>query len=80
MAWENSGDGGGGSNGEESEIEKGASSGREEEERSSAAIYREREGRGEVAGERENGRSVLQGAIDGVSINGGGVGREKQLS
>jgi hypothetical protein len=37
MAWANSSDGDGGSNGEESEREKGASSGREEGERSSAS-------------------------------------------
>jgi hypothetical protein len=49
-AWANSGDGG-----EESEREKGTSSGREEGERSSADIYREREGRGEVVGERGRG-------------------------
>jgi hypothetical protein len=50
MAWANSGNDGGGSNGEESEREKGASSGREEGERSSTDIYREREGRGEGVG------------------------------
>jgi hypothetical protein len=48
-----SGDGGDGSNDEESEREKGASSGREVGERSSADLYREREGRGEGAEERE---------------------------
>jgi hypothetical protein len=47
----NSGDGGGGSNGEESEREKGASSGREEGERGARRIYRERE-RGEGRGRR----------------------------
>jgi hypothetical protein len=67
-----SGDNGGNSNGKESVREKGASSSREEGERSSACIYREREGRGEVAGEREEEAvGALQGAIDGVGINGG---------
>jgi hypothetical protein len=37
MAWVNSSDGGGGSNGEKSEREKGESSGREEGERSSTS-------------------------------------------
>jgi hypothetical protein len=48
-----SGDGGGGSNCEESEREKGASSGREVGKRSSTSLYRDREGRGEGAEERE---------------------------
>jgi hypothetical protein len=72
-----SGDGGDGSNGEESEREKGASSGREVGERSSAGLYREREGRGEGAEEREvSGRCFK--AIDGVGIYGGESGEEKQ--
>jgi hypothetical protein len=61
----NSGDGGGGSNGEESE-RVGASSGREEGGRGARRIYREMEGRREVAGERGRGGRGLQGAIDGV--------------
>jgi hypothetical protein len=48
----NSGDGGGGSNDEESERKKGAISGTEEGERGARRIYREREGRREVTGER----------------------------
>jgi hypothetical protein len=78
-AWANSSDGGGGSNGEESEREKGASSGREEGERSSAGIYREREGRGEGVG-RERGGRVLQDAIDGGDINGERVGRGETVA
>jgi hypothetical protein len=46
----NSGDGGGGSNGEESEREMGASLGRENGERALCPIYRGREGDGESAG------------------------------
>jgi hypothetical protein len=75
----NSSDGGGGSNGEESEREKGASSGREEGQRSSAGIYREKEGRGEEVG-RERGDRVLQDAIDGGGINGERVGRGEMVA
>jgi hypothetical protein len=54
------------------EREKGASSGREEGERSSSGMYKEMEGRREVAGEREEEAvGALQGAIDGININGG---------
>jgi hypothetical protein len=54
--------GGGGSNDEESERENGASSGREGKRGARPCpFYREREGRGEVVGERERRPTVLQG-------------------
>jgi hypothetical protein len=49
----NSGDDGGGSNGEESEREIGASSGRKEGERRSSVFIEEREGDGRSVGGRE---------------------------
>jgi hypothetical protein len=73
----NSGDGGAGSNGEESERENGASSGREEGERGARRIYREREGRREVAGEREGRPGSSRPLMSSVSWRR--VGREKQM-
>jgi hypothetical protein len=69
----NSGDGG--SNDEESGREMGASLGREEGEIGARRIYREMEGRGKVAGERQRkGRSVGFKA----PLVAGGNGEEKR--
>jgi hypothetical protein len=59
-----SGDGGGGSNGEESKREMGATSGREEGERRSSYFIEEMEGRGKVGRGREEGRRLCFMAID----------------
>jgi hypothetical protein len=80
----NSGDGCGGSNGEESERDIGASSGRKEGERRSSVFIEEREGDGRSAGEGRGASVVLQDAIDASvslhGVNGEQWGRKKKRS
>jgi hypothetical protein len=72
----NSGDGSGGSNGEESERETGASSGREEGERAWCGFYRGEGGRGEGGRGRERYAGGFFMVIDASVSWRKNVGRE----